>query len=134
MDRHGETLLEIFLNVSSSPDGLERDVVKCAEETWTYGDLHTISSGIAVDIAHQYGWRPTVAVVCENHPYVIVLLLAVWKLGGIVAPLDHHAPPELMEAMLRNVAPACVAIPSSDQVTKNIVESEHCAALYIHVV
>ncbi|RDB30947.1 6-deoxyerythronolide-B synthase EryA1, modules 1 and 2 [Hypsizygus marmoreus] len=54
---------------------------------------------------------------------MIVLLLAVWKLGGIVAPLDCHAPSDLMEAMLRNVAPTYVVIPSSDTLNQRIAHS-----------
>ncbi|KAJ6610193.1 hypothetical protein B0H10DRAFT_1883603 [Mycena sp. CBHHK59/15] len=122
MDYSGDTLLEIFLNVSSSSEGSEREALKCGEETWTYGDLSTISSGLAVDLQHRYGSRPTVAMVCENHPYMVALFLAVWKLRGTVVPLDYHAPADLMEGMLRNVAPACVVVPSSDRVTQNIAE------------
>ncbi|RDB30961.1 hypothetical protein Hypma_000136 [Hypsizygus marmoreus] len=102
------TFLDLFFDLCSRPNSAEKDIVSCAGETWTYGDLHVISASVASTIGNQYGPRPTVALISENHPYVIVLLLAVWKLGGIVAPLDCHAPADLMEAMLQNIAPSFI--------------------------
>ena len=124
MDSPGETFLELFLNLATSPDSIDRDAVSCAGETWTYGDLNTISSGLAKTLGQRYGLRPTAALISENHPYVLAFVLAIWKLGGIVAPLDRNAPSNLMEGMLRNVAPTFVALFSSDVHNVKLVQSK----------
>lgn len=124
MDPSGETLLELFLGLATSPDLIDSDVISCAGETWTYRDLNTISSGLASTLGQQYGQRPTVALISENHPYVLALLLAVWKLGGIVAPLDHHAPANLMAGMLCNVTPTFAVLFSSDVHNLKVVQGE----------
>jgi acyl-CoA synthetase (AMP-forming)/AMP-acid ligase II len=120
----GETLLDLFLGLATSSNFIDKDAVSCAGETWTYGDLNTISSGLAKTLGQRYGLRPTVALISENHPYVLALLLAIWKLGGIVAPLDRHAPSNLMEGMLRNVAPTFVALFSSDVHNVRLVQGK----------
>ncbi|TFK38563.1 hypothetical protein BDQ12DRAFT_116355 [Crucibulum laeve] len=116
------TLLGVFLDVARRVDTVERNAVECADQAWTYGDLDVISTGIAIEMKNQYGLHPVVAVVSENHPYVLATLIAIWKLGGIVAPLDHHAPTHLMERMLLNIAPTCVVVPSTDRGVLNVVE------------
>ncbi|KAF8529293.1 polyketide synthetase [Hysterangium stoloniferum] len=122
MNQTSDTLLDIFIRLSTNSHSAEKDVVNCAGESWTYGDLHIISSQIASTIGQQHGPRPTMAVICENHPYLIVLFLAVWKLGGIVAPLDPHAPSDLIHAMLLNVTPTFVVIPASDFHNQRLVQ------------
>lgn len=118
------TLLETFLQTTSSPYASQIDSVKCGRERWTYADLDEVSSGIAVELAGMYGLHPTVAIISENHPYVLALMLGVWKIGGIVSPLDWNAPSELMREMLRNIDPTCVVFSSEDASAKRIVSGK----------
>lgn len=118
------TLLDVFCRVSLDNVTAEYDVLQCGDERWTYGDLHIISSGLAIDLGSKYGPRPTVAIVSENHPYYLALMIATWKLGGIVAPIDHHAPPELFKAMLCNMNPTFAVVASSDELAKAIVSGK----------
>jgi hypothetical protein len=46
----------------------------------------------------KYGSKLVVAI--ENHPHVVATILTTWKLGGVVAPLDHNAPKDIMKQML----------------------------------
>ncbi|KAF9012744.1 hypothetical protein BDQ17DRAFT_1344564 [Cyathus striatus] len=112
------TLLELFLNLASDPATSGRTAVECCNDLWTYDELHSVTSVLAAELFETYGSRPTVAVISENHPYYLALILAVWKLGGAVAPLDCHAPSHLMKAMLQNMSPTFTAIPRMD--VKNI--------------
>ena len=127
------SLLGTFVGLASDPDTAKNVVLKCGKEKWTYSELHAISSGIALDLGRKYGLRPVVAVVSENHPYILAITLAVWKLGGIIAPLDHHAPPNLMEGMLRNIRPICVVCPSSDKATQSLAKGSSCPAYCIYL-
>ncbi|KIM43994.1 hypothetical protein M413DRAFT_372837 [Hebeloma cylindrosporum] len=111
-----ETLLDAFLQTARSPSSIEDLVLECGLEQWTYGDLDSISSGLALELHQQHGLRPTVAVLSENHPYTFALLLATWKLGGIFAPLDHNSPPDMIKQMAENIRPTCVLVPE-DMVT-----------------
>ncbi|KAF8953962.1 hypothetical protein BDZ97DRAFT_1929174 [Flammula alnicola] len=48
-------------------------------------------------------------------------MLATWKLGGIVAPLDHNVPKDIMERMLPNIGPTFILVPSPERVVQNTV-------------
>lgn len=117
------TLLDSFQN-SAQGEFIESDVVACGNEKWTYGDLDVISSGLAIQLKNKLGLRPVIAVVSENHPYILATLIATWKLGGIVAPLDHHAPDELMKQMLTNIKPDAVIVPTTDHHVQCLVEGK----------
>ncbi|CAA7264464.1 unnamed protein product [Cyclocybe aegerita] len=115
------TLLNVFIDIARSSD-VERTVVECGEESWTYGDLDCISTALALEMYQKYGPKPVVAIVSENHPYVLATLLATWKLGGIVAPLDYNVPRDIMERMLLNIGPTFVLVPSTEVNVQNIVK------------
>ncbi|KAF7333309.1 Polyketide synthetase [Mycena venus] len=115
------TLLDVFHQHVADVHTRGRHAVECADEHWTYDDLDAISTGLALELKSQYGSRLTVAIIAENLPYTFALHLAVWKLGGIVAPIDYHTPPALLEPMLRKVLPACVVVPSTEQGTQEVV-------------
>ncbi|KAJ7040667.1 hypothetical protein C8F04DRAFT_1391530 [Mycena alexandri] len=115
------TILDLFREHVANPATRERHAVECADEYWTYDDLDVISSGLALALEEEYGSRPTIAIIAENLPYTFALHLAVWKLHGIVAPIDWHTPATLLQPMLAKVSPACVVIPSTEKETQKIV-------------
>ncbi|KAJ3510158.1 hypothetical protein NMY22_g16056 [Coprinellus aureogranulatus] len=106
-----KTLFEQFLHLARSPLTQNLDAIECGEERWSYADIDAISTGLAADIRKTHGERPTVAVVCENHPYVFATFIATWKLGGILAPIDYHTPKDILMAMLLDIRPTCALIP-----------------------
>ncbi|KDR66938.1 hypothetical protein GALMADRAFT_232329 [Galerina marginata CBS 339.88] len=118
-----ESLLDVFLSVARNSITTEDPVLECGSEQWTYGDLDSISSGIALKLYDKYGLNPTVAVVSENHPYMLAILLATWKLGGIFAPLDPHSPLETVKKMLENVAATFAVIPDNEEGLKELLQS-----------
>ena len=121
MDSTKDTLLAAFVAVARSGD-VDRNVVECGQEHWTYGDLDTVSTGLAVEIHQKYGHKPVVAIVSENHPYVLAIILATWKLGGIVAPLDSNVPQHIMERMLLNIGPTFALVPSGHNSVQTIIK------------
>ena len=118
---HSHTLLDSFLQTARNIETVENDAVECGYEKWSYGDLDVISTGLAIEIKEVHGLKPTISVVSENHPYILAVMLATWKLGGVYAPLDHHAPQELLQHMIINVAPTLVVTPSSDEHIKQLL-------------
>ncbi|PPQ97453.1 hypothetical protein CVT26_002801 [Gymnopilus dilepis] len=106
-----KTLLDAFLSVARNPSTIEDPVLECGTEQWTYGDLDCISSGLALKIHQKCGLKPVIAVISENHPFVLAILLATWKLGGIFAPFDCHSPLEMVEKMLENTEATCAVVP-----------------------
>jgi len=114
------TFLNAFVGIARSAH-IDLNVVECGDEQWTYGDLDIISTGLALELHQKYGSHPVVAIVSENHPYVLATILATWKLGGIVAPLDHNVPKDIMERMLSNIRPTTVVVPSSQVNVQKIV-------------
>ncbi|KAJ6550874.1 hypothetical protein DFH09DRAFT_607272 [Mycena vulgaris] len=115
------TLLDVFHDHVANPQNSDRHAVECGDETWTYDDLDVVSTGLALELEASYGARPTVAIIAENLPYTFALHLAVWKLRGIVAPIDYHTPEALLQPMLKKVAPTCVVIASTEKGTQKAV-------------
>ncbi|KAJ7482732.1 hypothetical protein FB451DRAFT_1235938 [Mycena latifolia] len=115
------TVLDVFRDQVANPETRDRHAVECGAETWTYDDLDVVSTGLALELEAKLGARPTVAIIAENLPYTFALFLAVWKLRGIVAPIDCHTPEALLQPMLKKVAPACVVIPSAEKRTQKAV-------------
>jgi acyl-CoA synthetase (AMP-forming)/AMP-acid ligase II len=123
------TLLDVFREHVANAETRDRHAVECANEYWTYDDLDVISTGLALELESRFGARPTVAIIAENLPYILALYLAVWKLGGIVAPIDYHAPVVLLTPMLEIVSPSCVIVPSTEKGTQQVVLSARNALL-----
>ncbi|KAK7033257.1 6-deoxyerythronolide-B synthase EryA1, modules 1 and 2 [Favolaschia claudopus] len=115
------TLLDVFRAYATDAATQQMHAVECGNEYWTYDDLNLISTGLAAELETRHGSSPTVAIIAENLPYTLALKLAVWKLGGIVAPIDHHTPPALMKYMLEKVSPSCVVVPSTEKGTQQAV-------------
>jgi len=113
------TLLDLFENTARSEADL--DAVECGEERWTYGELDIISSGLALEMHKTYGRKPVVVIVSENHPYTLAMVLGTWKLGGIVAPLDHNIPRDIMERMLLDIKPTFVLVPSNQLHVQKVI-------------
>ncbi|KAK0184742.1 polyketide synthetase [Armillaria mellea] len=117
----GDTVIDVFHRICSS-EHAHRDALKCGEDRWTYADLDSITRTIGRCFEEEYGLRPTVAFIGENHPYLFVCLLAVWRIGGIVAPIDHHAPRHMLESMLRIVNPGVVVVASNNIPTQTVIK------------
>ena len=120
------TLLDAFLSIARSDDGMHRNIVECGNESWTYGDLDAISTGLALELHQKYGPKPVVAVIgeSENHPYGLAILFATWKLGGIFASLNNAFPREILESRLHIIAPTCVLVPFIEPVIQNILKGD----------
>ncbi|PBK61389.1 ketoacyl-synt-domain-containing protein [Armillaria solidipes] len=117
----GDTVIDVFHHICSS-EHAHRDALKCGEVRWTYAELDSITSTIGRRFEEEYGLHPTVAFIGENHPYLFACLLAVWRIGGIVAPIDHHAPKHMLESMLRIVNPGVVVVASNVITTQTVVQ------------
>ncbi|KAJ7440329.1 hypothetical protein B0H11DRAFT_2353621 [Mycena galericulata] len=115
------TLLDAFRAHINNPHTKNRPAVECGDERWTYDDLDAISTGLALEIEALHGRQPTVAIIAENLPYTFALHLAIWKLGGIPAPIDYHTPKALLQPMLQKIAPTFVVIPSTETATQKII-------------
>ncbi|KAK0199304.1 polyketide synthetase [Desarmillaria ectypa] len=117
----GNTIIDVFRHICSSEHAY-RDALKCGQDRWTYADLDSITRVIGQRFEDEYGLRPTVAFIGENHPYIFACFLAVWRIGGIVAPIDHHAPKHMLEAMLRILNPRVVVVASNVIATQTVVK------------
>ena len=113
------TLLDLFESIARSE--VDLDAVECGEERWTYGELDVISTGLALEMHQSYGQKPMVAIVSENHPYILATVLATWKLGGIVAPLDSNVPRDIMKRMLLDIKPTFVLVPPNQLHVQNVI-------------
>lgn len=109
------TLFHSFRDLALSPDTCERLALECGPDQATYRDFLKIVNRLAHDLQSRRGARPTVAIIAANCPYTLAIMLATWTLGGIVAPLDHHAPKVLMAAMLSSIQPDDVVVSTSDE-------------------
>ncbi|KAF7965781.1 hypothetical protein HWV62_41795 [Athelia sp. TMB] len=120
-----QSLPQAFQTLAHNPESSSWPAVECALDTLTYAQLWFISRGLTDELQGQYGSLEghVVAVIGENHPYILALILGVWAVGGTVAVLDAHAPKALMEGMLTIVAARCVVLPSTDLANAEVVQS-----------
>jgi len=125
----GTTLLDVFTDIASSSHA-DCDAVECGAERWTYAELDAISTGIALEIHKSHGLKPVVAVISENNPYILATILATWKLGGVVAPMDTNVPRDIMERMLFNIGPTFVLLPSAQLNVQNVVKGSSSLCLF----
>lgn len=79
-------------------------------QTITYDEFDSITSFLANRLFQLYGPRPTLAFLSENNPYMLALMLSVWKLGGIVSPMDMRSPAPILQEMLRITEPHAVVV------------------------
>lgn len=119
------TLLDAFYALATDPKSSQSPAVECASDTLTYAQLWSVSRMLVEELEMQHGnlAGAVVAVISENHPYILALMLAVWTAGGVVAVLDAHAPETLMEGMLSIIGSSYVVLPSADLINRNIVHS-----------
>ncbi|KAG7441749.1 ketoacyl-synt-domain-containing protein [Guyanagaster necrorhizus] len=120
----GETIIDVFRRICSS-EHANNDALKCGDDQWSYAELDSITQFLSERFEEEYGSHPVVAFIGENHPYLFACLFAVWRIGGIVAPIDHHAPKHMMDAMLRIVNPAVVVVPSNVLAIQTLVKDMH---------
>jgi hypothetical protein len=125
------TLLNVFTSIASGAESSSWDVLECGKDIWSYHQLDVISTGLAIELYEAYGSQPTVAFLSENHPYMLALILATWKLGGIIAPYDPHAPDALLEGMMQKVSPACIVTPSTNTAGRKIAQGALFRSLVI---
>ena len=86
--------------------------VDCAGDTLTYVQLLALASALTPQVIPTavlgQKKKPVVAIISENHPYTLAIILSTWLAGGVVASLDVHAPEPLLRGMLEAVNPNVV--------------------------
>lgn len=121
-----ETVIHRFIHVATAPETADEQVIDCCGDMLTYAQLLGLATGIAADLREKFGEKPVVSIVSDNNPYVLAVILAVWLLGGVAAPLDFHAPEGLLRGMLEGVKPNCVILPSTSEGNVKLVEGSSC--------
>ncbi|THH03281.1 hypothetical protein EW145_g6382 [Phellinidium pouzarii] len=116
------TFIHKFIEVSTAADTSLFPSIECCGDVLSYRQLLLLSHQLAERFRRQFGKKPTIAIVSENHPYIIAVILATWLLGGVAAPLDVHAPESLLRGMLEGVKPACVVLPETSEVNLALVK------------
>ncbi|EIN06933.1 polyketide synthetase [Punctularia strigosozonata HHB-11173 SS5] len=125
MSKKPATLVDAWIETCLSEECALLPMAECGPDSLTYQDMLSVCCILAEELERDYGPTPTVAILSENHPYVLAVILSVWLLGGIVAPLDHHAPDELISGMLTNIGPQCVVVPETDARVQKIARSHN---------
>jgi acyl-CoA synthetase (AMP-forming)/AMP-acid ligase II len=75
------------------------------EATWTFGELAARVAGLASTLAATTAPGARIAVLAENVPQYVVLLLAAPAAGRVVVPLNvRHTPDELVDQIRRSGA------------------------------
>lgn len=120
IDTSEPTLLHALANHAADPERASCNALECAQDSITYSQLWSVVTGLAAELESQFGPRPTLAIVSENHPYIFAVIFATWSIGGIAAPLDVHASKALMEGMLTKTAPDGIVVSSMDDATRAI--------------
>jgi amino acid adenylation domain-containing protein len=77
------------------------------ERSWTFAELNEHSDGLAQKLRHR-GVQPSqrVALLCERSLQAVSAMLAVFKVGAAVVPLDPAEPLPRLQQMLEDSRPA----------------------------
>ncbi|GLZ42189.1 hypothetical protein Acsp05_58130 [Actinokineospora sp. NBRC 105648] len=89
--------------------------VVCGGVSLTFGELGASSDQLAAHlVAVGVGPEVPVAVVLPRSVHVVVAMLAVWKAGGVVVPVDPAYPAERIATVLAEAAPAVAVTTRTD--------------------
>ena len=119
-----QTLLDEWLTTCLSPESSGWPMLVYDDDTLSYGDMLRISRGIVTQVLKN-ARRPTVAIVSPNHPTTLAVFLATWLLNGIVAPIDPHAPPVLLEGMFRSINPHVVVVADTNSTAIEVAHGQY---------
>ena len=127
------TVIHRFVELALDDATKHNLAVDCAGDTLTYAQLLALASKLSHDSdvipspqqkkninITERKQRPVVAIISENHPYTLCLILAVWLAGGVAASLDVHAPEVLLRGMLQAVKPHVVVFPERNEVLNKV--------------
>ncbi|TDL21930.1 ketoacyl-synt-domain-containing protein [Rickenella mellea] len=118
----GQTLLDEFVRLATSAQTSDLHALECDKDFMTYSQLYRVVQATADEFRIKWGPRPTVAVCSENHPQFLTIILSVWMLGGVVAPMDYHAPDVLLRGMLEIIKPSRLVVPSTHSTAIDIAK------------
>ncbi|CRK56688.1 Enterobactin synthetase component F, serine activating enzyme [Alloactinosynnema sp. L-07] len=98
--------------------------VVCDGTSLTFGALDALSGRLAAHLVSLgVGPESPVAVVLPRSTQVVVAMLAVWKAGGVVVPVDPNYPAARITAVLAEAAPV-VAITARDDLGVPVVRPD----------
>nr|WP_157527087.1 non-ribosomal peptide synthetase [Kibdelosporangium sp. MJ126-NF4]CEL12933.1 Siderophore biosynthesis non-ribosomal peptide synthetase modules [Kibdelosporangium sp. MJ126-NF4] len=103
---HGQTIPDLLATrVTNEP------AVSCGDVTMTFAELDRASTRLAAHLASLgVGLETAVGVVLPRSVDLIVAMLAVWKAGGVLVPVDPSYPADRVALVLSDAAPVvCVA-------------------------
>lgn len=88
-------------------DDPDRVALKKNGRTWTFAELDRLSTLAAERMTRAYGLRrgDRVVVLAAAEPAIVVAALAIWKAGGVYAPIDVENAPKRTELMLEKLQP-----------------------------
>lgn len=96
----------------------------------TYGELDRLSDGLARYLAeNKFGGGDRLAVYLQNVPQFVIALLAGWKLGGIVVPLNPMYRSHELSTILADAQPSAIV---SSEVGWHDVMAEAARAAGVH--
>jgi len=100
-------VVDLFIQQArATPDAT---AVVCGEQALTYGELDRLTDQLARIMA-DYGVdaETVVGVAMPRSVHSVAALLAIWKAGGVVLPLDAADPPARLSALLDDARPTMV--------------------------
>lgn len=125
MASEAPTVIHRFVELALGAETAHNVAVDCAGDTFTYIQLLTLASNLAHEVIPSAPENPVVAIISENHPYTLALILATWLAGGAVASLDVHAPEILLRGMLQAVKPNLVVFPDNAELTHKVCQGAY---------
>ncbi|GLW90658.1 amino acid adenylation domain-containing protein [Actinokineospora globicatena] len=115
VERHATTVLDLFARHADS----DYPAVACDETALTFRELDALSSKLAGHLVSLgVGREDRVAVVLPRSVDVVVSMVAVWKAGAVVVPIDPAYPADRIAATLAAAQPVTVigdAVPAHEE-------------------
>ncbi|MGN6813140.1 MAG: AMP-binding protein, partial [Thermomicrobiales bacterium] len=101
------TTIDNLLRASASRYG-ERVAITYAERDWRYREFDAAVDRLADQLAPEVAPGQRVAIIAPNVPALAAAMFAVWRCGGVAAPLSARYREYELRRILGDAEPVCV--------------------------
>ncbi len=89
----------------------ERVALVDGDEELTYGQLRARAAAVADTLRSRgHGAGDHFALACGNEIHFVTAMLAIWEIGGVIAPVNPYSPAAELERKLEPIRAACLVI------------------------
>ena len=106
IETESKSLIELF--IKSYKENSEKIAIIDKEKKYTFKDIDRISNNYAEYLIFKHLDKKRIALYFEKSAEFIMLVIAIWKIGGSYIPIDTELPEERIKYILKDSDADCV--------------------------